>query len=47
MALVAVVFVIGAVVFALTDSGLVQGAALSSSVAAALLIFRPRTPRSN
>ena len=47
MALVALVFVIGAVVFFLTDSRLAQGVALASSVAAALLIFRTGTSRSN
>jgi hypothetical protein len=47
MALVAVVFVIGAVVSFLTDSRFVQGVALASSVAAALLIFRTGASRSN
>jgi hypothetical protein len=47
MALAAVVIVIGAVVTFLTDNRLVQGVALVSSVAAALLIFRNGTSRSN
>jgi hypothetical protein len=47
MALAAVVIVIGAVVTFLTDSRLVQGVALGSSIAAVSLIFRTGGSRSN